>query len=97
MEETPMPHPAMANDEALYEHVKNVGEVLLGKSNVQLMPVTMGAEDFSFFAEKIPAENFVVGIRNETLKADKHLHSPYFFIDEEALPIGAALNAAATI
>lgn len=46
-----MPHPAMANDEALDEHVKNVGEVLLGKPNVQLMPVTMGAEDFSFFAE----------------------------------------------
>lgn len=74
-----MPHPAMADDEALYEHEKNVGEILLGKPNVQFMPVTMGAEDFSFFAEKIPAANFVVGIGNETLKADLHLHSPYFF------------------
>ncbi|PRQ44056.1 putative peptidase M20 [Rosa chinensis] len=97
MEEKPMPNPAMVNDEAIYEHVKKVGEVLVGKPNVQLMPMTMGGEDFSFFAEKIPAAIFVVGIRNETLKADKHLHSPNFFIDEEALPIGAALNAAVTI
>ncbi|KAM5559403.1 hypothetical protein ABKV19_020850 [Rosa sericea] len=97
MEEKPMPNPAMVNDEAIYEHVKKVGEVLVGKPNVQLMPMTMGGEDFSFFAEKIPAALFVVGIRNKTLKADKHLHSPNFFIDEEALPIGAALNAAVTI
>ena len=42
-------YPVMVNDEALYEHVKEVGEILLGKSNVQLFPLTMGSEDFSFF------------------------------------------------
>jgi IAA-amino acid hydrolase len=94
MEERHMPHPVMVNDEALYEHVKKVGETLLGKPNVQLLPVTMGAEDFSFFSKKTSAAIFVVGIKNETLKSGHPLHSPYFFIDEEALPIGAALNAA---
>jgi len=89
-----MPHPVMVNDEALYEHVKKVGESLLGKPNVQLLPVTMGAEDFSFFTQKAAAAIFVIGIQNETLKSNQPLHSPYFFIDEEALPIGAALNAA---
>ena len=97
MEEKPMPHPAVVNNEAMYEHVKKVGEVLVGKPNVKLMPLNMGSEDFSFFAEKIPAAMFIVGIRNETLKADKHLHSPNFFIDEETLPIGAALHAAVTM
>lgn len=96
-DETPMPHPVMVNDEALYEHVKKVGEIMLGKPNVQLFPVTMGAEDFSFFSQKTAAAIFVVGTKNETLKSDQHLHSPYFFIDEEALPIGAALHAAAAI
>ncbi|KAL6138323.1 hypothetical protein ACLB2K_063606 [Fragaria x ananassa] len=67
MEEKPMPNPAMVNDEVLYEHVQKVGEVLLGKPNVQLMPMVMGSEDFSFFAERIPAAIFVVGTRNETL------------------------------
>ena len=97
MEDRPLPHPAMKNDDALYEHVKNVGEVLVGEPNVHLMPLTMGAEDFSFFAEKTAAAIFFVGIKNETLKSSQHLHSPYFFIDEEALPLGAALHAASAI
>ncbi|KAG6638124.1 hypothetical protein CIPAW_10G013900 [Carya illinoinensis] len=97
MEDRPMPYPVMVNDEALYEHAKKVGEILLGKPNVQLLPVTMGAEDFSFFSEKSAASIFVVGIKNETLQSDQPLHSPYFFIDEEALPIGAAFHTAVAI
>ncbi|KAE8666175.1 IAA-amino acid hydrolase ILR1 [Hibiscus syriacus] len=53
-------------------------------------PITMGAEDFSFFAQKTAAAIYVIGIKNKTLKSDQPLHSPYFFIDEEALPIGAS-------
>ncbi|XP_062003573.1 IAA-amino acid hydrolase ILR1-like [Rosa rugosa] len=97
LEEIPLPHPPMANDQALYEHVKNVGQVLLGKPNVRLLPLTMVAEDFSYFAEKTAAAIFVIGTGNETLKSDKAAHSPYFFIDEEALPLGAALHAAIAI
>ncbi|XVE75910.1 hypothetical protein DITRI_Ditri12bG0129800 [Diplodiscus trichospermus] len=97
MEEKPMPHPAMVNDEALYEHATKVGKTLVGENNVHLVPVTMGAEDFSFFAQKTAAAIYVIGIKNETLKSDQPLHSPYFFIDEEALPIGAALHAAVAI
>ncbi|KAK8553993.1 hypothetical protein V6N12_030972 [Hibiscus sabdariffa] len=69
MEDKHMPHPVMANDEALYEHAK----------------------------KKTAAAIYVIGTKNETLKSDWPLHSPYFFIDEEALPIGAALNAAVAI
>ncbi|PON82911.1 Peptidase M20, dimerization domain containing protein [Trema orientale] len=36
--------------------------------------------------------------KNESLKSDKALHSPPFFlVDEEAFPVGAALNAAVAI
>ena len=97
MEEKHMPHPVMVNDEALYEHAKKVGKSLVGENNVHLLPITMGAEDFSFFARKTAAAIYVIGTKNETLKSDLPLHSPYFFIDEEALPIGAAFNAAVAI
>ncbi|XVE96346.1 hypothetical protein REPUB_Repub02eG0213700 [Reevesia pubescens] len=97
MEDKPLPHPVMVNDEALYEHATKVGKSLVGENNVHLVPITMGAEDFSFFAQKTSAAIYVIGIKNETLKSDQPLHSPYFFIDEEALPIGAALNAASAI
>ncbi|KAK2985401.1 hypothetical protein RJ640_014143 [Escallonia rubra] len=94
MEETPLPYPVMDNDQGLYKHAKRVGEILLGEPNVQLLPVTMGAEDFSFYSQRVPAAMFVVGTKNETLGSDQPLHSPYFVIDEEALPIGSALYAA---
>ncbi|KAH8504785.1 hypothetical protein H0E87_012139 [Populus deltoides] len=97
MEDRHLPHPVMINDEQLYKHAKRVGEALLGEPNVQLFPVTMGAEDFSFFSQRMPAAIFVIGTMNETLKSHQPLHSPYFFIDEEALPIGTALNAAVAI
>ncbi|CAK9180805.1 unnamed protein product [Ilex paraguariensis] len=94
MEEKQMPHPVMVNDEAVYEHVKRVGKTLVGEPNFQLFPVIMGGEDFSFYSQRMPAAMFVIGTKNETLKSDQPLHSPYFFIDEEALPIGASFHAA---
>lgn len=97
MEERGMPHPVMINDETLYEHAKKVGEILVGEPNVELLPITMGAEDFSFYTKRFPAAMFTVGIKNETLKSDYPLHSPYFFIDEEAFPVGAAFYAAVAI
>ncbi|KAK4790170.1 hypothetical protein SAY86_017474 [Trapa natans] len=96
-EDKHMPHPVMVNNEALYRHTKMVGEMLIGEENVQILPITMGAEDFSFFTQKTAALIFVIGIRNETIGSDQILHSPYFFIDEDAFPIGAALHAAVAI
>lgn len=92
------PYPATINDEKMYEHTKRVGEVLLGEPKVKLLPMLMAAEDFSFYAQKMPGAFFMIGVRNESVGLDiKDLHSPYFVIDEEALPVGAALHAAVAI
>lgn len=96
-EDIPMPHPVLNNDEALYKHGKTIAEELYGESNVQLLPVTLGADDFSFYSLKMKAAMFVVGVRNETLNSVEHLHSPHFMIDEEALPTGATFHAAVAI
>lgn len=90
-------YPPTINDEGLYGHAKRVGEILLGKSKVHEVSMTMAAEDFSFFSQKMPAAFFFVGIRNETLNSDKPLHSPKFVLDEDVLPIGAALHAIVAI
>lgn len=95
-EETPLPYPVFINDQALYEHAKGVGEMLLGKSNVQPLPMSMGSEDFSFYAQKMPAVMFAIGTKNES-QADQPLHSPHFVIDEDALSIGSAFHAAVAI
>lgn len=96
-EETPLPYPVMINDAALYEHIKKIGEALLGEPSVHFFPMIMGAEDFSFYSQQFAATIFVLGVKNETLKPDRPLHTPYFVIDEEALSIGVALNAAVAI
>lgn len=97
MEEKMRPYPATINDEAMYRHGKRIGESLLGESNVHLAPMTMGAEDFSFYSQKMAAAFFFVGIMNKTIKSDQNLHSPYFIADEEVLPIGAALHASIAV
>lgn len=97
MEEKLMPYPATVNDEAMYEHAKGIAEILVGQPSVHLIPPIMAAEDFSFYSRKMPAAFFMIGIKNETIKSDKSLHSPFFVLDEEVLPIGAAFHAAVAI
>ncbi|XP_054800118.1 IAA-amino acid hydrolase ILR1-like 3 isoform X1 [Prosopis cineraria] len=97
MEETMRPYPPTINDNALYEQVKMVGEALLGKPNVKVSPMIMAAEDFSFYSQKMAASFFEIGTYNHTLNTGLPLHSPFFGIDEDALPIGAAFHAAVAV
>ncbi|WOK94638.1 IAA-amino acid hydrolase ILR1-like 3 isoform X1 [Canna indica] len=97
MDQDRKPYPATLNDEQMYTHARKVGESLLGEANVwECMPV-MAAEDFSFYTQRMPGAMFWLGIRNETLSSVYPLHSPYFFLDEQALPIGAALHASVAV
>lgn len=92
-----IPYPATINDEAMYEHTRKVGQSLLGETNVHQSPMIMAAEDFSFYSQKMATMFFFIGLKNDTIKSDRPLHSPYFFADEEVLPIGAAFHAAVAI
>ncbi|KAJ6803350.1 IAA-amino acid hydrolase ILR1-like 3 [Iris pallida] len=88
------PYPATVNDVGMYNHAKGVAEGLVGETNVHVCPLVMGAEDFSFYTQKMPSAAFNIGVRNESLGAVHLLHSPHFVADEQALPIGAAFHAA---
>jgi IAA-amino acid hydrolase len=78
----------------MYEHVRKVATDLLGPTNFRVVPPMMGAEDFSFYTQVVPAAFYYIGVRNETLGSIHTGHSPYFMIDEDVLPIGAATHAA---
>ncbi|XP_022993486.1 IAA-amino acid hydrolase ILR1-like 6 [Cucurbita maxima] len=86
-------YPPTVNDEKMYEHVKKVAIDLYGSPNFRVVRPMMGAEDFSFYTQLVPAAFYYVGIRNETLGSIHTGHSPYFMIDEDVLPIGAATHA----
>ena len=61
-----------------------------GKQNVVPWTWVMGAEDFSFYGEKIPSFFFYLGARNPKLsmeEAPSH-HTPDFYIDDSKLDVG---------
>ncbi|HEY9085172.1 MAG TPA: M20 family metallopeptidase [Candidatus Tyrphobacter sp.] len=55
---------------------------------VRALPPTMGAEDFAYFAQRVPGVLVRLGIRNEAQGAVYPAHSAEFRIDEAALPVG---------
>ncbi|MGI4727727.1 MAG: amidohydrolase [Janthinobacterium lividum] len=61
-----------------------------GTANVLLRPAVTGAEDFSFFEEKVPGLFFFLGGMpkgGDPLKAPSH-HTPDFYIDESGFTLG---------
>ncbi|CAL5079496.1 unnamed protein product [Urochloa decumbens] len=98
LEEDLRPYPTTVNDERMYAHAKEVAEGMLGESSVKIAPQTMGGEDFAFYAQRAAGAFFMIGVGNETtMERVRPVHSPYFVMDEDALPIGAAFHAAVAI
>ena len=70
-----------------------------GEDNVQVTPARTGAEDFSFFAEKVPGLYFFTGGKPLDVpykEATQH-HTPDFFIDESGLITGVKAMALLTL
>uniref|UniRef100_A0ACD5UDG7 Uncharacterized protein n=1 Tax=Avena sativa TaxID=4498 RepID=A0ACD5UDG7_AVESA len=87
-------YPAVVNDERLHHHVENVGRTLLGPEKVKPGEKIMAGEDFAFYQQSVPGVMFGIGIRNEEVGSVHSAHNPHLFMDEDVLPIGAALHTA---
>ncbi|GAB2264988.1 IAA-amino acid hydrolase ILR1-like 5 [Dionaea muscipula] len=85
-------YPATINDEKLHEHVASVGQLMLGPGSVRESPKIMAGDDFAFYQQVIPGAIFNIGIRNEEIGSVYSPHSGHFFLDEDVLPVGAALH-----
>lgn len=88
--------PVTYNDPELTQKVIPSLQRAAGKENVIRIHAVTGAEDFSFFQEKVPGFFFFVGARPENLdpsKVPSH-HTPDFMIDDSAMITGlkAMLN-----
>ncbi|XP_058070855.1 IAA-amino acid hydrolase ILR1-like 4 [Magnolia sinica] len=86
-------YPVTVNNKDLHEHFLNVAGDMLGVENVREMRPITGSEDFAFFTDLMPAYYFFVGTRNESHGPLQFPHSPYFTLNEDVLPYGAALYA----
>nr|XP_023870342.1 IAA-amino acid hydrolase ILR1-like 4 [Quercus suber]POE88825.1 iaa-amino acid hydrolase ilr1-like 4 [Quercus suber] len=86
-------YPVTVNDKDLHELFQKVAGDILGAQNILDKQPTMGAEDFSFYAEVIPGYFISLGMKNETQGRFESGHSSNFRVNEDALPYGAALHA----
>ena len=78
------------NDPALVQKMLPTFEKVAGKDNVRETEASTGAEDFSFFAEKVPSIFFFLGGMSkgkDPHEAFPH-HTPDFTIDESGFKLG---------
>jgi amidohydrolase len=83
-------YPVTFNDPELTEKMVPSLQKAAGAQNVQIITPHTGAEDFSFFQEKIPGFFFFVGAcppGTDPSKAPSH-HTPDFIIDEQGMLTG---------
>jgi amidohydrolase len=80
-------YPPVLNDPDLTERLRRY---LDSRSSVTIVvpDPTMGAEDFAYFAERVPAVGIRLGTLNEAAGAVHYVHSPLFKLDEAALAVG---------
>lgn len=83
-------YPVTRNDEKLTERMVPTLRRAAGAENVVLGPLTGTAEDFSFFQQKVPGMFVFLGVTPKDQDPSKAAmnHSPLFFADEAALPVG---------
>jgi amidohydrolase len=83
-------YPVTYNNPALTAKMLPTIEKTAGAANVMLRPAMTGAEDFSFFQEKIPGLFIFLGGAPKGSDAEKQPshHTPDFFIDESGLSLG---------
>jgi len=86
-------YPVTSNDAAQTDYVRALAERTLGAARVVASDRHMGAEDFSFFAERVPACFFTVGSNGGPNSAFPHHHAR-FDIDETALETGVRMMIA---
>lgn len=82
--------PVTYNDPALTERMAPVLRRVAGPNKVGISEAKTTAEDFSRYQEKIPGLFFFLGITppGTDPRAAAPNHSPRFFVDEAALPVG---------
>jgi amidohydrolase len=83
-------YPVTINDPALTERMAPTLRRVAGAENVRIGPLTGTAEDFSRFQQKVPGMFFFLGVtpKDRDPKTVPQNHSPLFFADESALPVG---------
>ena len=86
-------YPCLYNDDDMVDLLEKSAIEILGVENVKLQKnPKLGVESFAYFANEVPSVFYFLGIRNEKKGIIHSAHNNLFDIDEDALPIGVAIQ-----
>ncbi len=85
-------YPSAFNDEQVNDWMRDVVREFSGADQVVDTDFGMGAEDFAYMMQLAPGAMFMLGAAIDDNVARGH-HTPIFDIDENVMPLGAAILA----
>ena len=86
------------NDDNMVEILEASAKNIIGSENVKVQKnPKLGVESFAYFANEVPSVFYFLGIRNEEKGIIHSAHNSLFDIDEDALPIGVAIQCEVAI
>ena len=90
-------YPPVVNDAAMCDLLQRAATEAIGAENVvSLKKASLGAEDFAFFAERVPSVFYRLGCLREGEKAWP-LHNGHFNPDEDAMKTGILVMTTAAL
>lgn len=85
---------ALVNCDQIVDTIKNAATEILGEKNIiTINRASMGGEDFASYLQQVPGAFFYLGVGNKAKGITYPWHHSCFDLDEEALPVGAAVLA----
>jgi len=89
---------ALVNDSSVVDVLATTADEILGPACLDWKEKpSMGVEDFSFFCKERPGAFYHLGCGNQSKGINAPLHASNFNIDEDCLPVGVAMQVAATL
>lgn len=86
-------YPFLMNNEALTSQKQIQATQYSKEIKVKEIPPRMGAEDFAYYSQKVPACFYRIGTGNESKNTTNGLHTNNFNVDEDAFLHGVGLMA----
>lgn len=86
-------YPCLLNNNDMVDKVRTSAIKVIGEENIlTLKAPSMGVESFAYFSMERPSAFYFLGTRNESKGIVHPAHGSLFDIDEDALPIGVAIQ-----
>ena len=84
-------YPVLINNDKVTQATIEAAKAYLGEEQVVTLPRRMTVEDFAYYAQRVPACFYRLGVANAEKGITSGLHTPTFDVDEKSIKIGTGL------